>query len=185
VRVIGGRLRGRRLQAPRGGELRPTSDRVREALFDILAGRVPDSEFLDLYAGTGAVGIEALSRGAGRATFVEQRTGHLVVLRANLEACGLDRTARVLGMDVGRGLRRLAGEAVRFSVVFLDPPYGVAGERIRALERLARSPLLAPEALVVVEGPARAEPAGAVGMERTRVARYGDTALAFYRRSGG
>ena len=180
MRVIGGQARGRRLRAPSGRQLRPTADRVREALFNILAAEIADADFLDLYAGTGAVGIEALSRGARSATFVEREPAHVAVIRANLEACGLEARARVLEDGVGRALGSLASRDARFHLVFLDPPYEDGLERRRSLRKLGQGPLLAPGARIVLETPSRQVPPTGPGLVLTRVARYGEASLAFY-----
>ena len=122
MRVIGGTLRGRRLQAPAGQSLRPTSDRVREALFNILAPRLPDASFLDLFAGTGAVGIEAASRGCRGVVLVEQDPRHARVLQENLQACGVEAAVELLRAPVLPTLRRLDRAGRCFPVIFADPP---------------------------------------------------------------
>src|SRR5262245_42898286 len=126
MRVIAGALKGRRLVVPRGLLTRPTADQVRIALMDTLTPYLPDSEVLDLFAGTGGVGIEALSRGARRATFVERDRRATQALRHNLETLGLSAGARVLAMDVERAVPRLAAAGETFDIVFLDPPYETA-----------------------------------------------------------
>jgi 16S rRNA (guanine966-N2)-methyltransferase len=179
VRVISGRFRGHRLKAPRGEKTtRPTSDRVREACFSIL-GDLDGAVALDLFAGTGALGIEALSRGAGRAVFVERDAAVLRVLRANLDALGLiGPEAEVRAGDALRALRtaREAGET--YDLVFVDPPYSRAGELEGELGVLLPS-LLAPEARVVVESDRRAPLRLAIAVERER--RYGDTVITIHR----
>ena len=131
MRVIAGSLRSRTLQAPPGLATRPTSDRLRETLFNVLAPRIAGAQFLDLYAGSGAVGIEALSRGAGRVVFVERAHGPLKVLRANLSHLGLKEGAEVYAGVVSAFLRSGAGGG--FDVVFLDPPYDAEAEYGTAL----------------------------------------------------
>jgi 16S rRNA (guanine966-N2)-methyltransferase len=172
LRVTGGTLRSRRLRAPPRG-VRPTSDRVRESLFAVL-GDLSGSRVLDLYAGTGALGIEALSRGAEAVDFVERAPASLSALRANLESLGLAASTRVVRADVRAGLRRLAREGRRYDLVLLDPPYG-AGAADAALAGLAESGLLAPGATVVVET-ARRHPVVAVpGLAVVDARSYGDT----------
>lgn len=185
MRVIGGTARGRRLAAPRGLRTRPTADRVREALFDILGPAVRGARVLDLFAGTGAVGIEALSRGAARAVFVERDRAARQALRRNLAALRLGRAeARVVAGEAVAALRRLAGSEAPFHLVFLDPPY--AGDlAARALAALGGGALLAPGARVVVQHAARQalpEVAGVLRAEGTR--RYGNSALTFFRAEG-
>jgi len=176
VRVVAGRLGGRRLRAVPGTATRPTSDRVREALFAVLGDRVDGARVLDLFAGTGALAIEALSRGAHSAVLVEQAAPAVAVIRANLEALELTGVATVRRTRAETYLR---GERVGpFDLVFLDPPYAegiglVAG----LLARLAGS-ALAPGATVVLETAARAEPPPwPAGFQPEPPRRYGDTAL--------
>lgn len=177
MRVIAGRFGGRRLlDAPREG-VRPTSDRVREALFARL-GALDDCRVLDLYAGTGTLGIEALSRGAAHTTFIERSRAALAVLGRNLTALGLaeEGVVRVMRGDVATALRRLARDAEMFDRVFIDPPYESA-EAVRALEALVAGGLLAPDAEVVVEA-SRRHPVGPVpGLVRLDERRYGDTLI--------
>jgi 16S rRNA (guanine(966)-N(2))-methyltransferase RsmD len=155
--------------------VRPTADRVREALFAWL-GSLENASVLDLYAGTGALGIEALSRGAVRAVFVERAAPVCRVLRANLAALGLQASTRVVRGDVRSELRRLATAGERFDLVFLDPPYAAA-ELEGALATLIRAKILAPGARVIVES-SRHEPFGAVpGLVERRRRRYGDTEI--------
>ena len=150
-RVIGGSGRGRRLQMPRGDATRPTGARVRQTLFDILGARVPGARFLDLFAGSGAVGVEALSRGAARVVFVESRRVAVGAIRRNVEALGVeDDACRVMRRDALPAIDDLARSADRFDLVFLDPPY--AGDDYEpTLERLGEASLLAPGALVIAE----------------------------------
>jgi len=185
VRIIGGADRGRRLRAPRGMGTRPTADRMRVTLFDILGPSVAGARVLDLFAGTGAVGIEALSRGAARAVFVEKNRDALRALRANLAALRLGRAeARVVAGDALAALPVLATSEAPFDLVFVDPPY--AGELAeRALVALAGSPLIVPGSRVVVQHSARASltpPAGLTAARPPR--RFGDTALTFLEAEG-
>src|SRR3989442_11768292 len=123
MRVIAGSLKGRRLVVPRGATTRPTGDQVRIALMDTLTPWLPGARVLDLFAGAGGVGFEALSRGALDATFVEHEARAVAALDANIAALGVRTQARVLRLDAGRALRRLAADGERFGIVFLDPPY--------------------------------------------------------------
>jgi 16S rRNA (guanine966-N2)-methyltransferase len=186
VRVIAGRLGGRTLVSPSGGATRPTADRVREALFSVLAN-VEGDTVLDLYAGTGALGIEALSRGAAHATFVENARPALRALRHNIHALELGPVTTVFPIAVERALRTAPWRGEGFDLVFLDPPYALlrGGRFIDALagavDRNVAS-LLRPGGRVIVEH-ASAEDAPEVAnitLEKTRV--YGDTALSFYLR---
>ncbi len=180
MRVTGGSLAGRRLRAPRAGA-RPTADRVREALF---ARIDPEgAAVLDLYAGSGALGIEALSRGAASAVFVEGTRGCAAVLRENLAALGLASRAEVVTADAVLALGRLARDGRRFDLALLDPPYA-SGEAARALATLARSELLPEGAMVVVESSRRRPPPEVEGLLRLDERRYGDTLITRFRRAG-
>jgi 16S rRNA (guanine966-N2)-methyltransferase len=182
MRLTGGHDRGRRLIAPRGGETRPTAAKVREAIFNIL-GPPPEGSVLDLYAGTGALGLEALSRGATQVVFVEREPAPLSALRRNIKELGFDDRATILASDVRSGLRRLAGKGNRFSWIFLDPPY--AKETDGVLAELSGSDLLATCAVVVLEHDRRHRPPESVGgLFLTDRREYGDTELSFYRCSG-
>jgi len=184
MRIIAGSLRSRKLEAPPGLATRPTSDRLRETLFNVLAPRILGASFLDLYSGSGAVGIEALSRGAARIVFVERVEPALAALRENLARLGLREGARVHAGSVSAFLRRGRPESSpRFDLVFLDPPYDAAPEYETSLGLLggASSSLLAPGALVVAEH-RRKEPLeeGYGELRRTRLLQQGDAALSFY-----
>lgn len=155
MRIISGSCRGRRLLTPGSrfaARVRPTSDRAREALFQIIRERVTGARVLDLFAGTGALALEALSRGAASALLVEQDAGVLELARRNIELCGFVEVARPLRRDCGGRLDFLAhlAPAGGFSLVFLDPPYG-RGLAAKALSGLAAAGVLAPDALVVAE----------------------------------
>ncbi|HEV8336735.1 MAG TPA: 16S rRNA (guanine(966)-N(2))-methyltransferase RsmD [Candidatus Polarisedimenticolia bacterium] len=181
LRVIGGEKRGFSLASPPGFDVRPTSARVREALFDILAGEIPGAGFLELYAGTGAVGIEALSRGARRCVFVEASHRGARAIRDNLEACGFRASGRVIAGPLPAALRRVpTGEA--FDIAFLDPPYGDRGTAA-TLDALGGWEGLSREGRLVLEHRKSWEPprhAGTLVLRRS--VRYGDTVLSFYDR---
>ncbi len=175
MRVTGGRLGGRLLRAPRGRAVRPTADRVRESLFARL-GDLEDCVVLDLYAGSGSLGIEALSRGAAQAIFVERAAPALTALRANLEALDLEAVTQVQRGDVPVVVRRLAAAGSRFDRIFLDPPYA-SDEVSRALRAIATSGILAEGAELVVEAPLRHPPDPIEGLARIDQRSYGDTAI--------
>ena len=172
MRVIAGELRSRRLKGVPGIATRPTPDRLRETLFDILAARIEGATFLDAYAGTGAVGIEALSRGARHCYFLERHRPALAVLRENLAALGLEARATVAEGRVAALLPRFPAD-----LVFLDPPYDHEDEYAKALEALAQ----APPALVVVQHSVHLALPDAYGdLNRARTVKQGDNALSFY-----
>jgi 16S rRNA (guanine(966)-N(2))-methyltransferase RsmD len=190
MRIIAGSLRSRTLEAPPGVATRPTSDRLRETLFNVLAPRIEGAVFLDLYAGSGAVGMEALSRGAERVEFVEQAPAALKVLRGNLERLGIGAGFRVHACAVGAFLRRAAvskpeshEKRERYDVVFLDPPWDDAEEYAATLGLLGGSAagLLAADALVIAEHRRKEHLKDRYGsLERTRMLEQGDAALSFY-----
>jgi len=180
MRVIAGTAGGRPLVAPRGAATRPIADRVKETLFAILADRVIDARVLDLYAGSGAVGIEALSRGAAHSDFVETDRRALAAIRENLERTGLAALASVHPLDVLRYLERPPGE--RFGIAFVDPPY-VERAILAPLQRLVAH--LAPGAMVIVKHHWRTEIPEPEGLSRWRVRRFGETSLTFLAASDG
>ncbi|MGA3162182.1 MAG: 16S rRNA (guanine(966)-N(2))-methyltransferase RsmD [Terracidiphilus sp.] len=188
VRIIAGSLRSRTLEAPPGVATRPTSDRLRETLFNVLAPRIQGAVFLDLYAGSGAVGIEALSRGAAQVEFVERAEAALRVLRGNLERLGIAAGFQIHACAVGAFLRRAANAnpmRERYEVVFLDPPWDAAEEYATALGLLggAAAGLLCAEAVVIAEHRRKMRLEDRYGLlERTRLLEQGDAALSFYAR---
>ncbi|TMM16222.1 MAG: 16S rRNA (guanine(966)-N(2))-methyltransferase RsmD [Actinobacteria bacterium] len=178
MRVIAGTLGGRRLKAPRGTTTRPTSDRVKEALFALL-GDIAGARVLDLFAGAGGLGIEALSRGAARAVFIERDQRALRALRENVRALGLGAArAEVRAGDVLALLRTARGRAETYDLVFIDPPYSRASDLGRELSLLL-APLLEPEARIVVESDRRAPLQLQAQLERERT--YGDTSIMIHR----
>jgi 16S rRNA (guanine(966)-N(2))-methyltransferase RsmD len=178
IRVIAGQWRGRKLRTPDWTGLRPTSDRLRETLFNILAPRIEGARVVDAYAGTGAVGIEALSRGAAAVTFVEEDPRAVALIEANLRSLGATDRYAIIRAGFAAALPRLPGP---FDIMFLDPPYGAA-EFTEALAAAAR--LVTGATLLVVEHAARdAAPESTETLVRTRELTQGDSALAFYRSS--
>jgi 16S rRNA (guanine966-N2)-methyltransferase len=172
VRIVAGRWGGRRLSSPKGATTRPTADRVREALFSILGGRVEGARVLDLFAGSGALGLEALSRGAAEATFVDAAPAAIAAVRANLEALGGE--AEVRRADAVRFLRAASGQARHYDLVLLDPPYRLAARLGRELSE-ALPAVLAHDALVVSESDRRAPLS--LDLTVTDERRYGDTLI--------
>jgi 16S rRNA (guanine(966)-N(2))-methyltransferase RsmD len=182
MRIIAGKYRSRVLRSLKGQALRPTSDRLRETLFNILGTTVEGATFVDLYAGTGAVGIEALSRGARAAVFVEQHAPAANLIRRNLDSLGITSGAEILSMEVLRALKRLEERHSHAQFIFLDPPYADAGEYESALEFLGESSLVSPGGLVIAEHLKKhALPALVGELELARVVKQGDAALSFYR----
>ncbi|HZU24180.1 MAG TPA: 16S rRNA (guanine(966)-N(2))-methyltransferase RsmD [Bryobacteraceae bacterium] len=172
LRVIAGEFRSRRLKTPHGSDVRPTPDRLREALFNVLAPSIADRVFVDAYAGTGAVGIEALSRGARRALFIERSRVAAAIIRGNLASLGIEDRAEVIVGKAATELPRLEAD-----IVFLDPPYALEREFEQALSVLGTMTV----PLVMVQHPKRMELLADYGnLRRTRVLRQGDNALSFY-----
>ena len=185
MRVIAGEFRSRLLEAPRGITTRPTSDRLRETLFNVLGPRVEGSRFVDLYAGSGAVGIEAISRGAEFVWFAESARQAAAAIRANLSALKVAGGFALEDRGVGKLLQSLLAKERAADIVFLDPPYGDAEEYEETLKFLARhhAAVLADGAVVVAEH-ARKQPLEArySVLAQTRVLTQGDAALSFYSR---
>jgi 16S rRNA (guanine966-N2)-methyltransferase len=188
MRVIAGTYRSRILKGLGSLALRPTSDRLRETLFNVLGPHVADSRFLDLFAGTGAIGIEALSRGATEVVFVENHAPAAALIRRNLESLGIRKGAMVLPTDAIHGLEKLASRketgTSHYDYVFLDPPYDAAKDYARVLESLGSGNLLAPGGVVIAEHRRNFELPEDIGaLQRYRVLKQGDAALSFYRRA--
>jgi 16S rRNA (guanine(966)-N(2))-methyltransferase RsmD len=182
MRIIAGKFRSRTLEAPAGMATRPTSDRLRETLFNVLAPRIEGAAFLDLYAGSGAVGIEAISRGAASVVFVERAETALSALRANLTRLGLAEGFRIQSSSVGAFLRLHRPGMQRYDLVFLDPPYDSLKEYASALGLLGLSDgLVASGGLVIAEHRRKEKLEDRYGaLERTRLLEQGDAALSFY-----
>jgi 16S rRNA (guanine966-N2)-methyltransferase len=184
MRIVGGALRGRALSSPRTQAIRPTADRLRESVFDILAHRFDDpvegAMVIDLFAGTGALGFEAISRGAARTLFVDDGAEARALLRANIEALGLGGVTRIFRRDATK--LGLAPPGETFALAFLDPPYGKNLAR-PALDALLGGGWLTKDALVVIEEDASAEIDLPSELKQEDARRYGDTQFVFARLS--
>jgi len=181
VRVIAGKYGSRRIASGRGMELRPTSDRLRETLFDILQGRIEGSFFVDGYAGTGAVGIEAVSRGASDVAFLENHRASVVLIRKNLASLQISDGVEVIPGDVSKGLASLGARGVPADILFFDPPYDDREEYPRVLEALDESALVGRETLIIFERARKTALESAYGrLVRTRTVVQGDAALEFF-----
>jgi 16S rRNA (guanine(966)-N(2))-methyltransferase RsmD len=185
MRVIAGAYRSRQLIAPRGARTRPTSDRLRETLFNILGPRISGARFADLYAGTGAVGIEALSRGATHVWFAERAAPAASAIRANLASLKITNGYSIETHGTAALLDRLTdAEEPRLDIAFLDPPWEAEAEYSSTLVTLGRnaSSLLAPGALVIAEYNSRTQLSDRYGqLTQTRILKQGDAALSFYK----
>jgi 16S rRNA (guanine(966)-N(2))-methyltransferase RsmD len=183
MRVIAGKYKSRRLAAPPGMQTRPTSDRLRETLFNVVARAIEGSVWLDLFAGSGAVGIEALSRGARSVYFVESSGSTARTIRKNLHTLEIEDGAEVIERDVALALRMLDSQAVTCDFVFLDPPYRKMGDYEQVLGFLSQSRLLSPASQVIAEHDKHFDPGNEFGsLRRHRTLRQGDAVLSFYRR---
>ena len=188
MRIIAGKFRSRQLKTAKGLNLRPTSDRLRETLFDILGDLVVGSRFIDAFAGTGAVGIEALSRGAKQVVFIEKHPATASLIKKNLAALDIREQVRVLPIDALRALQLLATEppsqpgAHALDILFLDPPYDQASDYERVLSFLGSATLLSEGGLVIAEHRRKFQlPEAVEFLQRVRVLHQGDAALSFYR----
>lgn len=180
IRIGGGSYRGRQLRAPKGEATRPTSGMVRESLFNILAHELPDARVLDLFAGCGSVGLEAISRGAAHATLVEKSRPALACLTANIAILGVANQVAVLPIAVERALEQLAA-GDPFDIIFLDPPFSDLTAYHDVLTRVAAGGILSPNGIFIAQHDARTTlPEQAPPLTRYRVQRVGDNALSFY-----
>jgi 16S rRNA (guanine(966)-N(2))-methyltransferase RsmD len=182
VRIIAGKYRSRRLAAPSGAQTRPTSDRLRETLFNVLGPSVKGSIWIDLFAGSGAVGIEALSRGARTVYFVESSSRAARAIRSNLASLGVKDGCEVVEREANSALRLLESHAPAFDFCFLDPPYRKQDDYEQVLTFLSRSRLLKAESLIIAEHDKHFDLGEAFGaLRRYRKLRQGDAVLSFYR----
>lgn len=184
MRIVAGTFRSRQLKSLKGLALRPTSDRLRETLFNILGARVVGSRFLDLFAGTGAVGIEAISRGAASAVFVENHSAAVRLIRANLASLRIESGARVVAAEVAAAIRKLEKVPyTAFDFIFLDPPYAEEKQYEGTLRALEQSLLAGESTIVIAEHRKTFElPASLGALDRVRLLHQGDAALSFYRK---
>lgn len=187
MRVITGTAKGRPLKTVKSRDVRPTADRVKESIFNVLGPRLPEARFLDLFAGSGAMGIEALSRGAASCTFVELVSSHLKVVAENLAATQLQEHAELIRRDARAAIADLANRGRRYDLIFIDPPYG--RDLIpQVLEAIAQTGLLAPEGWAICEHhhrdpvPERVPGTAAAGsLHRFRELIFGETVVSLYR----
>jgi 16S rRNA (guanine(966)-N(2))-methyltransferase RsmD len=186
MRVIAGTFRSRQLKSLKGLALRPTSDRLRETLFNVLAPRIEGARFMDAFAGTGAVGIEAISRGAREVVFIENHPPAAALIQKNLDLLDVRSGVRIITTDTLRALQRLADAhkttSPRFDIIFLDPPYAAAEEYNRVLAFLGDDTFLEDSSLVIAEHRRNFDLLEQFGkLQRFRVLRQGDASLSFYR----
>jgi 16S rRNA (guanine(966)-N(2))-methyltransferase RsmD len=186
LRIIAGKFRGRNLKSPPSLEVRPTSDRLRETLFNVIAPRIADARFLDLCAGSGAVGIEAISRGAAHATFIDSSRPMCTLIKANLELCRIERSeSEVIETDARDYLRRFVAKqpdsGKPWDIVFFDPPYATNYTPLLDFFGAHSSSVLTEDGLLIVEHDRKNElPEEIAKLHRYRVLKQGDSALSFY-----
>ncbi len=184
-RVVTGRFRGTILQAPEGDRTRPTTDKVKEALFSIIQTYVPDSEFLDLYSGSGQIGIEALSRGAKRATLVDKSGQAAGIISKNISKIRLEGSdeIRFFKMNVAQALEKLGQDGEKFDIIFMDPPYKDASLRLDEETKLiSEYKLLSSDGRLIVEHDKDFEPPEEInGLKRVRSCSYGITVITFFK----
>ena len=182
MRVIAGKYRSRMLRSLKGMELRPTSDRLRETLFNVLGPLVQDAFFVDCFAGTGAVGIEALSRGAREAVFIEKHRPAANVIRRNLESLEIRAGARLIVGDTLTELKKMSAKRLLPDFIYLDPPYRLVEEYEAILDFIDSAQLLAPEGRVIAEHSRKIVlPEFFSRLENSRILVQGDSAVSFYR----
>ena len=189
MRVVAGKFKGRRLKTIKGSEVRPTADRVKESLFRIFGEQVVEADFLDLCAGTGNIGLEALSQGAKSITFVDSNYRCIRIIESNLEMCGFDRKhpqVRLIHLDARKALARLGKRKTKFDLIYFDPPYASKIHE-SCLRQIAEGGLLSPTGVLVIEHRKVKEADWTEylildELVLSRQERYGDTMLSFYRR---
>ncbi|HHW61529.1 MAG TPA: 16S rRNA (guanine(966)-N(2))-methyltransferase RsmD [Syntrophomonadaceae bacterium] len=183
MRVIAGSAKGRRLQAPAGMDTRPITDRIKESLFNILAPDIEGADFLDLFAGSGGVGIEALSRGARQAVFVDNSRKAAAVLAANLKHCDLEQHADLRLDDAIRAIKKLEREGRQFDIIYVDPPFTNAAIFSEVMAVLDRADILASMGKMVIRSHRKMDmPEKLTQLERYRLKEYGESVLHFYRK---
>lgn len=184
MRVISGIAKGRKLYTPKGRDIRPTSDMVKEAMFNIIGHSAHGARVLDLFAGTGNLGIEALSRGAKEAYFVDSDIKSIELVKKNLEVTGLKEKAVVIRADTDRAVKRFIRDGQKFDLIFLDPPYRISVSFLDAILFMMSSDVLSLEGLLVLEHSAKVEPRHIKGLTIETTRTYGDTTITFYRKEG-
>jgi 16S rRNA (guanine966-N2)-methyltransferase len=182
LRIISGERRGRVIKTVEGSDTRPTSDKVKESLFNIIRSKLPDSHILDIFSGTGNLGLEALSQGCAEVVFIERDPRALTVLRANCKGLGYMQRSRIIPKDALKALKILGDNRESFDIVFMDPPYG-KGHEAPVLVALSSYGLLKRDGIIVVEHLSKdAQPDMIEGLLRYDYRKYGNTSISFYRR---
>lgn len=181
LRIISGKCRGTKLEAPGGMSTRPTTDRIKETLFNIIAFDLPGCKFLDLFGGSGAIGIEALSRGAEKVVFIDNGQEATKCINKNLQKTGLQNLGIVYNIDVYSGIKKLGSQNAKFDIIFLDPPYNLVGLN-EIFKEIVENDLLADKGYIILEN---ASEAIKIENEKLKLARekvYKTTTLSFFER---
>ncbi len=179
MRIIGGTLKGKKLVPLRGMAIRPTADRTREAIFNIIGTKIDGAQVLDLFAGTGAFGLEALSRNSAQAVFIDHDAGAIKTIEKNITACGMQDRAQVIRWDITRNLKCLGSASLAFDIVFMDPPYN-RNAVLPTLRHLSQGEVLNPGAAVIVEhSPSEVISEKSEGFTLINQRRYGKTLVSF------
>ncbi|MBN1892782.1 MAG: 16S rRNA (guanine(966)-N(2))-methyltransferase RsmD [Clostridiales bacterium] len=183
-RIVSGKYKGTRLNAPKGDKTRPTSDKVKEALFSIIQMRIPRARFLDLFAGSGQIGLEALSRGAGESVMVEHSRGAGAVIRSNIEKLHAEQETEIICADVFRALRILGEAGRKFDIIYMDPPYAEAASYFPKIASVVSGfDLLSEGGMLIIEHSVNTEfDKNVINLTLSRRCKYGMTLLTFYNR---
>lgn len=181
MRVISGKNRGTKLEAPEGMHTRPTTDRIKETLFNIIAFDIPGCKFLDLFSGSGAIGIEALSRGAVKSVFIDNNSNAINCINKNLQKTGLQNLATVYNIDICSGLQKLANQSEKFDIIFMDPPYNLEGLN-EIFDLIASKELLSENGYIILENASEAMKITNEKLELVREKVYKTTTLSFFER---
>ncbi|MGL4797372.1 MAG: 16S rRNA (guanine(966)-N(2))-methyltransferase RsmD [Paraclostridium sp.] len=180
MRVISGKVRGLKLNAPKSDDVRPTTDRVKESLFNIINGYIIDSQILDLFAGTGSLGIECLSRGASKCVFVDASKSSIDIVKSNIKKARVDSESEVMNIDCKSAIDKLKARNEKFDVIFMDPPY-YENLFVNSLEKISESKLLKEDGIIVVEHDTKEKLPDCVGeLIKQKSKKYGNTTLTFY-----
>lgn len=181
MRVISGRVRGLKLNTPKNEDVRPTTDRVKESLFNIINPYVMESNVLDLFAGSGSLGIECISRGANSCTFVDLSKESISLINSNIKKARMENESEVLNLDFKEAIKRLKVKNIKYDIIFMDPPY-YENMFINALKSIDDADLLHEDGIIVIEHDTKDEFIDNVGrLEKTKSKKYGNTTLTFYK----
>ncbi|MGL6174534.1 MAG: 16S rRNA (guanine(966)-N(2))-methyltransferase RsmD [Cellulosilyticaceae bacterium] len=178
---MSGKCRGTKLEAPEGTHTRPTTDRIKETLFNIIAFDIPGCKFLDLFSGSGAIGIEALSRGAVKSVFIDNNSNAINCINKNLQKTGLQNLATVYNIDIGSGLQKLANQSEKFDIIFMDPPYNLEGLN-EIFNLITSKDLLSENGYIILENASEAMKITNEKLELVREKNYKTTTLSFFER---